>query len=190
MKKSIYIFILFINSFLIKAQEQTQLTKGHFFVGGGFDFEYAKHNDGLKNISVEISPNAAIFLTNNLAAGLKFNSTTSIAKGTSLSGNSFTERQEIFSVTPFVRYYVFSYFFYEGEVGYQRYWYNTDHTNKTKFWGLKGSVNMGYSLFINEHIAIEPIISYAFESIKNINEDPYDRKTNILDFSVRINSFF
>jgi hypothetical protein len=190
MKKATFIFIMVVNSILIKAQEQTQLSKGHFFLGGGFDLEYAKHSEGEKITSIETSPNAAFFLADKFAVGIRFNFKITLTKGSTLNGTSYILRESTYSIIPFVRYYLFSYLFSEGEIGYQRYWWNHDNVDRTKFGGFTASINLGYSLFLNEHIAIEPVVSYAYERLKNINVEPFDRKSNILDFSIKINSFF
>lgn len=189
MKKTTFIIILVINTILIKAQEQTQLTKGHFFIGGGFDLEYAKHNEGRIITSIETSPNAAFFLADNLAVGMRFNSKLTITKGSAVNVTSYLFRESNYAITPFVRYYILSNLFSEGEIGYERYWENLDSGEKTKFWGFTGSIGIGYSLFLNKHIAIEPIVSYGFEKIQSINAEPFDRKSNILDFSIKLNCF-
>lgn len=137
-----------------------QTDQGGWLLSGASDlgFTSGKQNndqeDSQSNFGLDVQ--GGYFVMDNLAAGLMigFNST---SMGDASSSN--------FGVGPFVRYYApFKLF---GQLSYKFGSSKTDNgtSNSTLKTGDFG-IGVGYALFLNDHVAIEPMLGYHLTSLK------------------------
>jgi outer membrane protein len=161
---------LFIIAACINIGAFAQFNKGRMLVGGslGFSMTSSKDPDGggvnEKDTYFSLAPQLGWFVVNRLAVGanvdLSFYKTTSEANGQS-SSTSGTGVQ----VEPFIRYYLQPGIFFQGQVGAGTVKYKSsgdvfnpvDGTFNITSWALSA----GYAYFLNDHVAIEPILGYS-----------------------------
>lgn len=137
-----------------------QTDQGGWVLGGssnlGFTTGKANNDqsDALSNFALDVQ--GGYFLMDNLAAGLLIGLSTS-----SIGGASSTA----FGVGPFVRYYApFKVF---GQLSYQFGGAKIDDgiSDLSTSVGAFG-IGVGYAAFLNDHVAIEPMVGYSLLSSK------------------------
>lgn len=201
MKKVITIFVLVFMANLVLAQESdfNAKTKGGYFANGSASIFSTKNKvgeDSSNSFSIDFTPRAGYFISDNLAVGL----------GLVLSSNKETTdglfgEQDVtttgFGINPLARYYFENNLFGEAAVGIG--------FSKTSFEGesLPGldsditsnsygfRIGAGYALFLGNHIAIEPSINYSWEDI-NPKDAPADFKQSLssIFLNIGITAFF
>lgn len=132
MKKSILIAILL---FTFNSGMNAQIDRHTFMVGGNAYFQNSKSVNASESYNqFRFSPRVGYFMVDNFAigVGLEFSA---------FNGSSVT------NLTPFLRYYVKN-FFLQGA-----YKYNTNYS-AVQF-------DLGYAMFLNENVAIEPSFYFA-----------------------------
>ncbi|MBP6184907.1 MAG: outer membrane beta-barrel protein [Chitinophagaceae bacterium] len=141
---------LVVAAFLCSSNLQAQtVNAGAWMIGGDAGFSSASYDgvdDALTTIS--LNPNIGYFIMDNLGVGLRLG-----VESQTQGDNGLT----IFSVGPFARYYVWQGLF--PQVGFN---YNSvkvkdggDATTSTDI-----DIAVGYSLFLNNSIALEPALYY------------------------------
>jgi len=151
MKKIIVLFIFFLISLGIQAQDQTtKIRKGTWLIGGDLSFSTFtfQSSSNLSSSSttntLNLNPQAGYFIGNRIAVGL----------GVNYQVNQFAYA---FSIQPGVRVYLFKHLFAEGIVGFRRTIFRENDDKSDAFdWGT----SIGYSAFLNKHVALEPRIIY------------------------------
>ena len=125
-----------------------QIEQGTFMVGGNAYFNYSFPSGVKATSDLNISPNAGVFIVDNMAIGatMMFNS----FKG----GSSF-------SVAPFMRAYYKENFYGQLQVGFGRSSFEVAGT-KTTTSGLNTELDMGYTIFLTDNIALDPALYYNF----------------------------
>ena len=143
MKRNIFLAIGFFT--LISFIGKSQINQGAFLVGGSTYFNYNIPNGGGANSVFNISPNAGVFIVDNMAMGASFSY--NLVKG----GSSL-------SIAPFMRAYYNKNFYGQLQVGYGR----TVASSVLLSSGLTGELDMGYTIFLTDQIAIDPALYYNF----------------------------
>jgi hypothetical protein len=178
-------------------QNEKPFSKGYLVTGGTVSFYFEKEND----LKSGISPNTdatyrtnrrsfetdlflGYFLINHFAIGLKTEILLSSYKTTSdlTSSTIWDIKDRNMLIGPFLRYYTQPGIFFEcsGGLGILN-----DVTNNSSF-KLKTynySAGIGYSLFLNRNISIEPLLKYNFFHKKDL-EDVEDVSSMKLSFSI------
>jgi hypothetical protein len=143
MKRNILLAIGFFT--LISFIGKSQINQGAILAGGSTYFNYNIPNGGGANSVFNISPNAGFFIVENMAIGASFSY--NLVKG----GSSL-------SIAPFMRAYYNKNFYGQLQVGYGR----TVASSVLLSSGLTGELDMGYTIFLTDQIAIDPALYYNF----------------------------
>lgn len=169
-----------------------QFNKGRTIVGGSVSFTSFTEKSNTGGVTgtpgtttdFSFSPSVGYFVINNLAVGGGI--TWASEKFTPDTGKSSSASAFLFS--PFVRYYVGPGFFAQGTFGFgsSKADYNLSSTSTIT---VKGSITawslgMGYAIFLNDHIAIEPLVAY--QSATNKYEGSGDPKDTNAGLSINI----
>jgi phosphate/sulfate permease len=189
--KKIVLVICFMTAlgFHIVGQTEMPISKAHYFAGGviGFGTKTLDAINGEITISqrtnsLELSPNFGYFIINKMALGLKANS---IFTKTKFLTNGESIKESKFLLSPFIRYYVYSGFFGETDFGFGKIKYEEDKGSI-----LRGILCLGYSIFLNDKISLEPILS--LEKYKeNWNSNfVSDNNFTAINFSLSLQAFF
>lgn len=185
MKKLLFVFFFSILSQCIYAQTE----QGNFLFGGGFSASFGTQkiespiNSNTTRVtenrttSVTFTPNAGFFIADNFAIGLfvDANSTSYRDKDNDEKSNS-----SYLTLGPQVRYYFPAKFFLEGKVGFG--------SGKDYVYGeskiLNYSFGAGYAAFLNDHVAIEPMIRYQGINYTDKNNEDFKNKNGALVIGV------
>ncbi len=158
----LFLFLIFV-IIPIKAQTEKPISKKYFLVGGSLGFNMnnlsGTNKDGSTYQNKTNTFNSDIyfgyFFINQLAIGINpdFEFQWHWA-------NNNVKKTMIFTLNSFLRYYFRFGLFGEGTIGigFSKEEFNSDLSRKREVssWGL----GVGYSLFITNSIAIEPVLSY------------------------------
>jgi outer membrane protein len=194
--KKITLFTLFFAGIFSFANAQTD--KGSIIAGGDISFDFGKDkakSNGTtvefgKTTTVEFSPLAGYFFMDRLAGGLEFNinSTTFKEDGTG-DKDVFT----VIAVGPFVKYYHETGLFGMGSVGFGSIKDKTitgSVTNEGTSGIFQWRLGAGYAAFLNDHVSVEPMLSYGALIIKDKDANPEVKDiSNRLRISVAFNIF-
>lgn len=182
---------MFIYTFCtyVVGQSEKPTSKGHFFGGGIISFESKTLDATIDDItisqrtnSLELSPNLGFFIINRMALGLKVNSI--FTKTKYLTDGDLTKESKLL-LSPFIRYYVYSDFFGEFDLGYGKISYEED-TGVI----FRGLLCIGYSIFLNDKISLEPIISLNKYKENWKSNFLSDNKQTTINFSLSLQAFF
>jgi len=141
-----------------------QFNKGRMLVGGTASFSSlttkdAAYSSDITNDMFTLTPQAGYFIVDNLAVGLD----ASFGSGKSTTSSGTTKFTYILA-GPFIRYYLKPGIFFQGEYqfGSEKLTINIpSYLNQTVTETLSAwALSAGYALFLNEHVAIEPMVSY------------------------------
>ena len=174
MDSKIIILFLFIFIFVkipVGAQIEKPITKKHLLVGGSFGFYMNNSSDtdpdgnkifGGKIRAIETDLYCGYFLLNRFAIGIKPDFE---VKWEELEPNYSKTETLTFILNSFLRYYLRFGLFGEGTIGIGTLnsWHNANLWRKREV--LSWSLGVGYSIFITNRFAIEPVLSY-----KNLRE--------------------
>lgn len=161
----LFILITFISLNVI-GQVEKPIKKGYFVTGGSLsmegkkqentdpilDYTYYEHENKF-NTDIYIG----YFIFKHFATGIKVDYVINrykFSQGSILYTNALT-------LEPFLRYYTPIAVFGETSIGYGFNNYGTNKKNLFEDDVFTWSLGLGYSLFINKNIAIEPVFSYA-----------------------------
>ncbi len=137
-----------------------QTEKGHIVLGGSSNlgFTSGKQDNDADDATTNFGLNVAggYFIMDNLAVGLLIGFESEKTGDVSASG---------FGIGPVVRYYLPMKVF--GQLSYQFGSQKTD-TGDFDFTYTTGDlgIGVGYAAFVNDHVAIEPMIAYHMTSAK------------------------
>ena|SRR5688572_15241484 len=161
MKITFTVAAFLIMSQMVSAQVVGQ---GAWMVGGSAGFQSFKFKDADESTTIiDFSPNLGYFIADDLAIGLGLN-VTSISS----DGESFTD----FGLGPFVRFYFADAIFAQAGVNL-----GLGDSEFTEF-----QVGVGYSWFLNDGVAIEPMLFYNSHSEDG---DTFDASTFGLSIGVQ-----
>jgi outer membrane protein len=178
MKKIVTVFAFA----LICSGAYAQFNQGRYLVGGSLGFTAntvkAKANSTTNTVahttSFTVAPDAGYFIIDNLAAGAALSITTQSQKGDGT--NSFKFSQTDFTLTPFVRYYLDPGIFFQGQVGFgssseKSKATGSNTTTTTKYGVFDWALAAGYAYFLNDFVAVEPMVGYQSHSLNNGDTD-------------------
>ena len=191
MKKSLintFLSFLFISSACF-GQSIIPNSKNNYLIGGIIDFNVRstkfQHDNMLINdklTTIEVSPDFAYFIINKFALGLQINSSFSLQKyladGSKYKSNSLL-------ASPYFRWYFYKGFFSELSLGIGKKQTNFDTWNI-----IQGKVTLGYSIFIKNNIALEPVFSFIRTSEKTGSETDYNINYDDINMSISFQTFF
>ena len=126
----------------------SQIEQGTVMLGGDAYFNYGFPSGVKASSTLNISPKAGFFIVDNMAIGatMTFNS----IKG----GSNFL-------IAPFMRAYYKGNFYSQLQVGYGRSSFDVAGVT-TKTSGLNTELDMGYTIFLTDNIALDPALYYNF----------------------------
>lgn len=166
------VFVLFV--FQVHAQTVPQ---GTWTFGGSVGFSSSKQEDaGQAKTVIEFLPDAGYFIIDNLGVGLN-----GIYSRTDQDNASLTQ----LAVGPWARYYVYEQAFVQAGFQAGTLTIDGDFGNaKTSF--SKIELGLGYSAFLTDDIALEPIIYFNRSKSKDENEDAVNTNTFGLRVGLKI----
>lgn len=150
-------------------QVQKPISRGNILLGGngsfGFNRQKTSLNTESKSFRYSINPTVGYFIIENLVIGFS-------------GGYSFERYSDSkyygFSLGPIVRYYSKPGPFVKAETLFGNYHgNNTGSTSSFSF-----STGVGYALFINSKIALEPCIVYRYDFFKTYGQYSFRNYTN------------
>lgn len=164
---------------LVCSGAYAQFNQGRILAGGSVSFQTqtvkSKVNGTTNTLGkitdIGFNPKVGFFVIDNLAAGLGVDITSHTEKE---EGSSDKSTSSNFTVTPFVRYYLDPGVFFQGQVGFgtsKQKNENGNTTTTTKNGVFDWALGVGYAYFLNDHVAIEPLIYYSMHTDKNNDND-------------------
>jgi len=153
------------------------VNQGAWMVGGTAGFSSEKiEGDDASSTTVNITPNLAYYLIDDLAVGVRLNW---------LSQSYDGESDSNFGFGPYVRYYITDPIFVQA--GYD---IEAAALDLNSLFNAEGSSTLhfmvGYSWFLNNSVAIEPAVYY---DIYNGDEDNFDSDLSRFGLNIGIQAF-
>lgn len=134
------------------------VNKGAMMLGGGLSFTSVENENAKNSTSLTVAPGFAYFVANNFALGLEVEYTRN------KSPNFTTTR---LGLGPLARGYITGGLF--GQAQYMWGERKVDYTSsQSKTSGSRFILGAGYTVFLNNSIALEPMLFYSFESDDNV----------------------
>ena len=164
---------------LVCSGAYAQFNQGRILAGGSLSFqtqtvksEVNGTTNTLGNITdIGFNPKVGYFFIDNLAGGLGVDITAHTEKE---EGSSDKDTDSKFSITPFVRYYLDFGLFFQGQVGFGSQKSKNENGNTTttvKYGTFDWGLGVGYAYFLNDHVALEPMITYGQNILKDDDSD-------------------
>ena len=175
MKKTLFSIL----AFFALSTAFAQFEQGRMLVGGdvGFSSITAKGKSGSttvtygKTTTFSLSPKFGYFIIDNLAIGGELEAAVSNYKDD--DGEDESKFSQI-SIGPFARYYFDPGVFVHAGFGFgsakEKDTFGSG-TDETKYGLTKFDVGVGYAVFLNDNVAIEPMLGYGTSSLKNKDND-------------------
>lgn len=171
-----------------------QFNQGRYLVGGSLGLststtKYKTDNSTTtisKGVSFSLAPDAGYFVIDNLAVGAGIGLTISTDNGAGDDDTKSSSTSIMFS--PFVRYYLQQGIFFHGQVGFgsvtSKYKYDGSNTTDTDKTGrFDWALGAGYAYFINDYVAIEPMVGFQAQAYK---DDDTDNKATDAGLFIRV----
>lgn len=155
------VFILITFIFCSRFAFTQTILQGTWMAGGETGFQSSKPKDGKANTTFTLSPDIGYYIIDDLAVGLA---------GTYSRTSSNSISLTILSLNPWARYYVYKDIF--GRISYQAGNYRLEFDSeeaKTTFNGVE--IGAGYSAWLSNSVAIEPVLFYSVFSSKDESEN-------------------
>lgn len=157
-----------------------QFNQGRMLVGGSAGIETSTEKDKTgsttttngKWTSISLAPQFGYFVIDNLALGAVLDN--SISKYNPESDNSSDLTLIDFSFQPFIRYYLNPGIFFQGAVGIGtgKSKVSEDGQSQERTYGTSSwSLAAGYAIFLNDNVAIEPMLGYGSDVSKYASTD-------------------
>jgi outer membrane protein len=178
--------------FFMHAGAAAQIEQGRILASGsvGLSFQnYKAVYDGntdseRKSTNFYLSPRAGYFITDAIAVGAGIDLSLSASKYD--DDEKYNGTSIFFS--PFVRYYFPQKFFGQFELGIgsskDKWTYPNEPDDEYKSKSFLWSLGAGYAYFLNDHVAIEPMISY--NSITYTDRDDTKEKDKYGNFMLQV----
>lgn len=168
MKNLFLIIMLACATMALQAQDEGNINKGTWMAGGSVAFSTNSQSQGgtsINNTTFSIAPEAGYFISSKFAFTLAVN----FFNNNTENGNSNN-----FAVQPGIRFYPYKDLFVAGSVGFGTSNATLSNTTfKSNLFAYQAGV--GYSIFLNKHVALEPTLIYASTTInqdtQNTNSD-------------------
>jgi outer membrane protein len=184
MKKAIVIsvalLVLVCNKSFAQSEYRPALQKGSVLIGGSMainlgnaKYEYSSQTSKSKLNSFQFTPEVGFFAGNGFALGLSLDFKTESQKSDQ-DNSSFKMTSTDYLAGPFIRLYTKGGLFFMGNYSFgksiTKYTYSGDSEsdeNNVSKWKL----GIGYATFLNDHVALEPSLSYQGYSFKEEEND-------------------
>lgn len=191
--------IVTVSALLLCVGAVAQIEQGRFLAGGSVGFSVQNYKAvyngqttyDSKTTAFSLSPRAGYFVTDAIVVGAGLSLSTSSTKYCECSDTEKYSSASI-SFSPFARYYLPQRLFGQLELGLgssKRKWIYDDTDNeesKSKF--FVWSLGVGYAYFLNNNVAIEPLVSYNATTYTNRDDtkdkDKYGNIMLQLGFSI------
>src|SRR5690606_15527044 len=175
---------------IVGANAQTE--QGGIMAGGSIGLNFGSYydeydgnkGDKVKTTNIAVMPKVGYFVADGLAVGLGLNLNSLSEKD---DDDKFTA--STFLISPFARYYSSVGLFGDVSVGLgsEKNKYNDNEPNKDKIFGW--SLGAGYAIFLNDHVSIEPMVSYNNYSYTDADDSANKVKTGQFMIQVGFNIF-
>jgi hypothetical protein len=160
-----------------------QFEQGRMMVGGSLQLSTNtdKNKTGNttvtngKSTSFALSPQFGYFVVDNLAVGAELS--LGLSKFKDEDGDSESTSSSV-SIGPFVRYYFEPGLFVQGAFGIGSAGTSSTFNNtrtETKYGLTEYSLAAGYAYFLNDNIAIEPMVGFASNAYSRRDSDPKEK---------------
>jgi outer membrane protein len=181
MKKLVLFSFLFASLFSANAQFE----QGRMLAGGRGSLSIVKDKNKVGNTSVvtgtnvnfTLTPQFGYFIMDNLAVGaeLQFGVSSFNPKDNGFSSSSTVNTL----IGPFARYYFEPGIFVQGGFGLgsqsTKFEAGNGTTTEIKFVTSRVNLGVGYALFLNDNVAVEPMIMYQSMVNREIDSDPVEK---------------
>ena len=175
--KQLIIIALITLSFSFTSYSQTD--KGNLIVGGSVSFDIGSQEvesggsttSETDNSILFVNPSFGYFVIDGLAVGLNLSIQRSHFES---DQGSFESTSSGFSVGPIVKYYLENGIFGMGTIGFgtgSTEFESGGTENESKDRLFNWQVGAGYAIFLNDHVAIEPMISYGSLRVEDRDSD-------------------
>ena len=173
-------FLLSLALVLLSVSSHAQFSQGTMMIGGTVGLEVNKSKDKdnsitrdrSRSVTFALQPQFGIFVSNNLAVGGGLGFSVSNTKSYSPFDGDNSTTTILATIEPFVRYYLPQRIFFQGKfmagVGETHFGGQQGSASGTL---LGGSLAAGYSILLNDHVALEPQIGYESTGYKNKGSD-------------------
>ncbi len=167
-----------------------QVEQGKILASGSLAFSsssYKSQYDGntmydFNTTTVQLSPRLGFFITDAVAVGAGLGFATSTLKNENSKGTETSV-----SLSPFVRYYLPQGAFGQAEVGIGSSKLKGEGEQKTN--DFLWSLGVGYAYFLNDNVAIEPMVSYNAATNTDADDTKYKQKTNTISLAVGLSIY-
>ena len=176
---------------IASGQITSPVKKSTFILGGSvitnFENETIKFPDGTfyqKNFTIGTDAYCGYFISNHVTMGILTDFSIKSSKySNTLNDNKSTDISNNYSFGPFFRFYTMPGVFFEGAaaLGFGQAGLN-DNPEKIKNYSFSSGI--GYSLFITNSIALEPLIKYKYEKTYWDSEDVIEASNSGIYFSI------
>jgi hypothetical protein len=171
--KTIYLKVLLI---LLSISYSTELLfsqdmsfRKSFLIGGEIGISYSHRKTVLTDrtfitntLKLPVEPGIGYFITNTIAVGAKINYKSEFE--TYVEDNIKSSNHYIM-LSPFARYYTKAFIFIELSPGFGISKPSDAIPDGDKILYYNSSLGLGYALFLNRNISIEPIMTYSLDYI-------------------------
>jgi hypothetical protein len=174
-------------------QSEKPFTKGHLLTGGSFSLSFARVKDfkpginplpdvtySTKRNSIESGLSLGYFLYDQFVFGLRceFLSSKEITTSSLQQGTEWEVSNSDILIGPVIRYYTNTGIFLEGSasISFLKEFFNGSDAKWTNY---SWSTGIGYSILINQSIAIEPVIKYRFLNTEVQEIDKHEKSGEI-----------
>jgi outer membrane protein len=174
MKKLIIALLMLLTS----ATTYAQFNKGRMLVGGQLSLNTTSPDADYKGVSFSLAPQFGYFVVNNFAVGAGINY--SAQKNKSDYSSYFSTSLQF---QPFVRYYFKPGIFVHGSygIGAGRTEFTSDNVSYNLY---SWTAAAGYAIFLNDHVAIEPMLGYKWDTLNEKATDGQKISSSALYFQV------
>jgi hypothetical protein len=184
MKKILFTLLVFMTAYGAFAQF---INKGAMMIGGtvGFSSETDKDKTGSVTVtngtttSFYLAPQFGYFIIDNFALGADIQLST--GKYTPDNNSNTSSNSTAIEFRPFVRYYLDMGIFFQGQFGVGSETFKTQTGNlstEAKYGLTSWSLAAGYAAFLNDNVAIEPMLGYGNTVSTRKNSDPVRKEIN------------
>jgi opacity protein-like surface antigen len=181
--------------FILVAAE-AQIERGRILASGSLGFNFSNYRDiedgvtesDSKSTDFWLMPRGGIFITDAILVGAGIG----LSSGTTRY-DEYKSAYTSISFIPFVRYYLPQNIFGQIEVGpgisTDRWSYDGEEEDKDSYTFFRWSIGAGYSYFLNDNVAIEPIISYTSTNYTDRNNTAQKDKYGDLLFQIGLSIY-
>jgi len=171
------------------------ITKGHFFISPNWSMhsinERVSETDFVKTPPLKFSKVLAIkigyFPIDNLVAGLEINTT---KNGYFDYKESIPEEDTSVGLGVFSRYYMYKGIFAEGYLGFFSKTIDAILPEEDMSALIKQRISLGYSYFVFNYLAVEPIVNFSNNRYRSRGKDLPDDVVSPLSFGLALSLSF